>query len=133
MEHNPLLLDIVEYFVSNGLADGDGEDCFRDFSPEEPDDVIVLYEYIGSPAVDFDEIVHRSVQVTVRSKDPDVARDKALALYKILYVEDGSRRVDFTKSRWGQVSLRQPPFKIKIDENDRIVYGFNMGITTTIY
>lgn len=133
MDHNPLLLDIVEYFVSNGLAEGDGEDCFRDFSPEEPDDVIVLYEYAGSPPVDFDEIVHRSVQVTVRSKDPDVARNKALALYEILHVEDVSKRVDFTESRWGQVSLRQTPFKIKIDENGRAVYGFNMGVTTTVY
>ena len=133
MDHNPLLLDIVEYFVSNGLAECDGEDCFRDFSPEEPDDVIVLYEYAGSPPVDFDEIVHRSVQVTVRSKDPDVARNKAQALYEILHVDDVSKRVDFTESRWGQVSLRQTPFKIKIDENDRIVYGFNMGVTTTVY
>jgi hypothetical protein len=133
MEHNPLLLDIIEYFVTNGLAIGDGEDCFRDFSPEDPDDVIVLYEYAGAPPVEYDSIVHRSIQVTVRSKNPDTARNKALELYNVLHVEDVAKRVDFTDTRWGQVSLRQTPFKIKIDENDRVIYGFNMGVTTSIY
>lgn len=129
----PLLLDIISYFVSKGLAEGDGIDCFRDFSPEEPDDVIVLYEYTGAPVVNFTEVVHRSVQVTVRSTSADSARSKALELFQSLEVKDTARRVDFTKERFGQVSLRQPPFKIKLDENHRAVYGFNMGITTTIY
>ena len=129
----PLLLDIINYFVNNGLAEGDGIDCFRDFSPEEPDDVIVLYEYPGSPVMNYTEVVHRSVQVTVRSTSADRARSKALELFQSLEVKDAARRVDFTKDRFGQVSLRQPPFKIKLDDNHRAVYGFNMGITTTIY
>lgn len=131
----PLLLDIIEYFVANGLAQGDGIDCFRDFSPEEPSSAIVLYEYAGSPPVPYDDagVVHRSVQVTVRDADADSARQKALALFNSLDVKDNAKRIDFTSERFGQVSLRQPPFKIKLDANHRAVYGFNMGITTTIY
>lgn len=132
---NPLLLDIVTYFVSKGLAEGDGIDCFRDFSPESPDSVIVLYEYAGDPPVPYDDagVVHRSVQVSVRSTDPDAAREKALELFNSLDVKDVAKRIDFTPERFGQVSLRQAPFKIGFDENHRHIYGFNMGITTTIY
>lgn len=133
--HNPLLLDIIEYFVANGLAQGDGIDCFRDFSPEEPDNIIVLYEYAGSPPVPYDDagVVHRSVQVTVRDVDADTARERALELFSILDVKDAARRIDFTTERFAQVAIRQPPFKIKIDANHRSIYGFNMGVTTTIY
>ena len=133
MCHNPLLLDIIEFFVSNDVADGDGIDCIRDFSPEDPDDVIVLYEYKGSAVVSFDDTSVRSVQVTVRSADPDTARDKAIKLFNLFHVHDTAKRIDFTENRWGQVTLRQTPFKIKIDENNRTVFGFNMGVLTTIY
>ena len=73
--------------------------------------------------------MHRSVQVTVRDKDADIARQKALEIFKLLSTDN--RIVHFTTTRWGQVYLRQPPFKIKQDENDRVYYGFNVGITTT--
>lgn len=132
---NPLLLDIVEYFVSKGLAIGDGEDCFRDFSPETPDFVIVLHEYKGDPAVSFDDLVNRSVQVTARDRSADTARRKALELYEALRVDSQQSEsliVNFTSERWGQVYLRQPPFKISVDENNRATYGFSIGVTTTI-
>jgi len=130
---NPLLLDIVEYLADNNVAIGDGIDCFRDYSPEDPDNVIVLYEYRGSASVSFDDTTQRAVQVTVRSSDPDYARDKAIEIFNLFKVKECAKRVDFTADRWGQVTLRNTPFKIKVDENDRFIYGFNMGILTTIY
>lgn len=131
---NPLLLDIVQYFVSKGLAIGDGEDCFRDFSPETPDSIIALYEYKGDVVVPYEELVNRSIQITTRDKNADIARRKSLELYKALR-EDAqvseSSLVHFTEERWGQVYFRQTPFKIKVDAENRVTYGFNIGITTT--
>lgn len=132
---NPLLLDIVTYFVSKGLAIGDGEDCFRDFSPETPDFIITLHEYKGDPAVAYDDLVNRSVQITARDRNADIARRKALELYEALRADSQLSEtlvVHFTEERWGQVYLRQPPFKIKADAENRVTYGFNIGITTTI-
>lgn len=132
---NPLLLDIVEYFVSKGLAVGDGEDCFRDFSPETPDFVIALHEYKGDPQVPYDELVNRSIQITTRDRNADVARRKALELYEALRKDiqlSENLVVHFTDERWGQVYLRQTPYKIKVDPDNRVTYGFNIGITTTI-
>lgn len=127
---NPLLLDIVTFLADNGVVQGDGADAFRDFTPEAPDSLVALHEYKGDPAVAYDPNVHRSVQVTARDKDADVARQKALRIYKLLTSDN--LIVQFTPDRWGQVYLRQPPFKIGQDDNDRVTYGFNIGITTTI-
>lgn len=127
---NPLLLDIVTFLTDNGMVQGDGVDAFRDFTPEAPDSLVALHEYKGDPAVAYDPNVNRSVQVTVRDKDADVARQRALDIYK-LFISD-NLIVNFTHDRWGQVHLRQPPFKISQDNNDRVTYGFNVGITTTI-
>ena len=127
---NPLLLDIVTFLADNKIVQGDGVDAFRDFTPEAPDSLVALHEYKGDPAVFYDPNVNRSVQVTVRDKDADVARQKALNIYKLLTSDN--LIVQFTPDRWGQVHLRQPPFKIGQDKNDRVTYGFNIGVTTTI-
>ena len=127
---NPLLLDIVTFLADNRIVQGDGVDAFRDFTPEAPDSLVALHEYKGDPAVFYDQNVNRSVQVTVRDKDADVARQKALDIYKLLTSDN--LIVQFTPDRWGQVHLRQPPFKIGQDNNDRVTYGFNIGVTTTI-
>lgn len=130
---NPLLLDIVTFLTSKGVIQGDGIDTFRDFIPETPDNLVAVTEYKGSPMVHFEPNAHRSVQISVRDKSADVARSKALELFKTI---QGSLaddlRVDFTPERWGQVSLRQTPFRMSTDLSDRVTYGFNMGITTTI-
>lgn len=127
---NPLLLDIVIFLANNGIVQGDGVDAFRDFTPEAPDSLVALHEYKGDPAVHYDPNVNRSVQFTVRDKDADIARHKALNIYKLLTSDN--LIVQFTPDRWGQVYLRQPPFKIGQDNNDRVTYGFNIGVTTTI-
>lgn len=127
---NPLLLDMVLFLKNNGIVQDDGVDAFRDFTPEAPDSLVALHEYKGDPAVPYDPTVHRSVQVTVRDKNADNARRKALEIFKLLTSEN--LIVNFTPTRWGQVYLRQTPFKLSQDKNDRVTYAFNVGITTTI-
>ena len=63
---------------------GDGIDIFRDFTPEEPDDAVVLYEYAGAPHPLHESAVHRSVQVSARSADADTARHRVLQLHNAL-------------------------------------------------
>lgn len=127
---NPLLLDMVTFLTDNGIVQGDGVDAFRDFTPEAPDSLVALHEYKGDPAVPYDPNVHRSVQITVRDKNADKARQKALEIFKLLTSEN--LIVNFTPTRWGQVYLRQTPFKLGQDKNDRVTYAFNIGVTTTI-
>jgi len=126
---NPLLLDIVEYLVGNFIVQEDGVDIFRDFTPESPDTLIALHEYKGDPGVQHESAVNRSVQILSRSKSANEARQRALTIHDLFISEN--LIVNFTTSRWGQVHIRQSPFKIGIDGNGRTTYGFNVGITTT--
>lgn len=127
-----LLEALIEYGVANGALVGDGEDSYRDFMPEVPDTVVVFHEYAGQPPTPFIDAAHRSVQVKVRDMDAEVARDKALLLFEIFRSETESLRVDFSDTLWGQVYIRQTPFKLSQDTAGRVTYCFNLGITTNI-
>ena len=130
---NPLLLDIVKYLTNQQVIAGDGVDTFRDFIPEMPDNLVAITEYKGSPMSSFESASHRSVQIIVRNKDADLARSICLDIFRTIQQSlDESSRIDFTEDRWGQVSLRQTPYRISTDKSDRVSYGFNIGITTTI-
>lgn len=130
---NPLLLDIVTFLTNLGVVKGDGIDTFRDFTPEEPDNLVALIEYTGNPVVPYETATHRSVQVSCRDKSADAARRKALEVFKTFQNGmDESSRVDFTAERWGQMYLRQTPYRLSTDASDRVTYAFNIGITTTI-
>lgn len=126
-----LLEDIVAYLTRLSLIEGDGVDTYRDFKPEFPDNVVSLHEYKGEPISAYTEVVHRSVQVSVRNKSAVAAKALADKLFSAFRTEDETKRIDFTPTRWGQVHIRQYPYKISQDESDRVTYGFNLGITTT--
>ena len=126
-----LLEDIIAYLVGLNLVVGDGVDAFRDFVPDEPDNIVCLYEYAGDPVSSYSETVHRSVQVIVRNKSAAEAQSLAKKIFSAFRNSSNALRVDFTPTRWGQVHVRQTPHKIKQDERDRTQYGFNLGITTT--
>lgn len=127
-----LLESLVAYCVAKGILVGDGVDSFRDFMPDAPDNVVVFHEYSGSPVSAFTENVHRSVQVKVRHNSASAAREKALQLLSVFKSDSESLRVDFSDSTWGQVYIRQTPFKLSQDTGDRVTYCFNLGITTNI-
>lgn len=127
-----LLEDLVAYLTGLGLVQGDGIDTYRDFQPETPDDVVSLHEYKGDPISPYTNVVHRSVQIIVRSRRAVDSQALSLKLCKAFQGSDETMRIDFTPTRWGQVHVRQSPFKLKQDNNDRVHYCFNLGITTTI-
>lgn len=127
-----LLLALVGYLVDRGVCVGDGEDCYRDFMPEEPDHAVVFHEYRGDSLNPFTDNVHRSVQIKVRDRNAEVARAKAVAVCNAFRSCREDRRIDFSDTLWGQVYIRQVPYKLLQDEAGRVVYCFNLGITTSI-
>ena len=127
-----LLIAMVTYLSNLGLVEGDGVDTFRDFKPEAPDNIVSLHEYSGDPISPYTDSVHRSIQVVVRNKSATAAKALALRLFDAFRKYDGAQRIDFTTECWGQVHIRQFPYKIMQDDKDRTHYGFNLGITTLI-
>lgn len=127
-----LLEDIVAYLVAQRLVKGDGEDIFRDFKPDTPDNIVSLHEYKGDPVSPHTQVVHRSVQIIVRNKSATAAQSLCKDIFAAFRKHDEAQRLNLTPDRWGQVHLRQTPYKILQDDKDRTHYGFNLGITTTI-
>lgn len=125
-----LLEDIVAYLATKNIVEGDGVDAFRDFQPESPDNIVSLHEYAGDPVSRYTDVVHRSVQVVIRNKSASASKAKAYAVLNAFRMSDDAQRINFSDTRWGQVHIRQTPFKIKQDENGRTHYAFNLGITT---
>ena len=127
-----LLLSLIERCVTEGALVGYGEDAFIDFTPEVPDSVVVFHEYAGDALTPFTDSVHRSVQIKVRDISAEKARTKALQVLKVFKSETENLRVDFSEDLWGQVYIRQLPFKLQQDSGNRVTYCFNLGITTNI-
>lgn len=133
-----LLLDLVAYFISKDIATaevdeddvptGDAVDVFRDTMPDGPDSAVAIYEYAGGPITPQIASTVRSIQIVARANSATASKDRAYQFYNSLLSEDGI--INLTATRWAVVTLRQVPFKIKIDSRNRIYYGFNVGITT---
>lgn len=123
-----LLSDLATYLQARRVISGDGVDTFRDFTPDSPSSCVTLFEYPGTP--DFmSEAAARSVQVMVRDGNAESARQKAWAIYNVLNVPD-DRIIYFTSTRWTITVPRQTPTKIGIDEHNKVLWGFNLAITT---
>lgn len=119
-----LLFDFETYFKTHNALN----ELYKDYMPDKPDEVTVVQEYQGSSPIAQIASVDRSLQFVVRSKSAATAKTKAKELYKLLQTDDGI--LNLTPERWCMIFLRQTPFKIKVDDSNRVVYGFNVGVTT---
>jgi len=117
--------DFETYFATKGVLD---IPFFYDTFLDSPDFAAALFEYQGQSAPPKVEGVSRSLQLNVRDKNSVLARNKIQEMYNLLEAEGSIIYV--TPERWGQITLRQPPFKMRIDEKGRTYYCFNFGLIT---
>lgn len=122
-----LLTDLITYFAQQGVVQGDGIDAFRDTAPDSPDSMVVIYEYVGSPIAGDTDAAERSLQIVARAHSATEAKLKAREIHKLIRVQG---LLQVTAERWVQIIERQLPFKIKVDSNGRVYYGFNVGVIT---
>jgi hypothetical protein len=122
-----MLLDDLEQLISGA---GITTSVFKDFSPSEPDDVIILTEYAGDGTQIGVDYVVRRVQVHIRSNDYQPARSGIWQLYNLF--DKPIERITLANSgRWMVCRALQTPYRLSIDELGRTVFGFNMSIATT--
>lgn len=126
-----LLEDILTEFATQQLYSALGTDLFWDKMPDMPDRCLVVYEYTGLPEVPYEDAVHRSVQIVCRNVSTTLVKADIERVHDFLVTSlDEAGRIDFN-TRFAQVSIRQTPFKIDEDERNRVLFGFNIGITTS--
>jgi len=122
------LLSDLETFLRASSVVGSAT-VFRDTIRETEGMAIALYEYMGTTPIPQIDGATRAVQVVVRDKSATAAKEKARELYNVLAPDDSGIKY-LTNERWCLLNIKQPPFKIKVDEEDRSYYGFNIDITT---
>ena len=73
-----LLLDLSNHLASKGIVEGDGINSMRNFTPEEPDWVFIIYEYVQELQAPLHDTFTpcRSLQLTFRDKEASVAKAK---------------------------------------------------------
>jgi len=130
-----MLLKVINFLAENGVVTGDAVDTYRDFTPDKPDKVVVLQEYGGLGTFQGSEGAQRRFQVSVRSsvEDPEWAKTKAWEVYNALIIPESiidSRTWVDPDKLWGVLSAMNTPNKLRVDENNRMVYGFNVNIVT---
>ena len=125
-----LLEDLVQYIILNNLATESGKDIFQDYDPDEPSQAIIMIEYDSkvSSSVSANAGV-RYVQFSCRDLQPTPAKNSAWALYR-LFIRPDSNVTNLPGGRWCIMSPKDMPKKIRVDEKKRIIYGFNIAITT---
>jgi len=125
-----LLLDIVNYLITQGVVTADGTDVFRDNMPDNPDNLVSVFEGQGVPAFVCDA-ENRSIQVSVRNTSYIACKTKIRSIFTLFHSnETEGRYINFTATRWGLVGCRGTPFKLKEDESKRTIFVFNMSIIT---
>jgi len=125
-----LLLDVVNYLITQGKATAYGTDIFEDNMPDTPNNLISVFESVGSAAFSCDA-VNRSVQLQVRDNDYLTGKTKINGLFSLFQkneIED--RQIWLTATRWSINSCTGTPFKLKEDESKRTIFLFNLSVIT---
>jgi hypothetical protein len=122
-----LLEDLAQFLIASGIA-LDNE-IFTDARPDEPDNVVCLFEYSGPPTTTGVEALDRRVQVFVRNKSYTMAREKAWAIFNLLDQPE-NREIHVTTERWMICKALQTPFKLETDSLGRSVFVFNLAVVT---
>lgn len=125
-----LQIDLAQYLIANGIGTGDGNDIFRDFTPDTPDNIVVFYEYAGSPVIGPIDAANRSIQVRVRDKSYASARSRIHQIYRLLHTPEESVKIGLPNGRWMIGTARQTPYKLMEDSAKRTVYAFNYAVLT---
>jgi hypothetical protein len=126
-----LLLDLIDFLVDNNKVEGRAIDAFTDNAPISPDDIVSLYEYGGNPAF-IGDFANRGITVQVRNKIYTVGKEKIHDIYNLFHKNDVEDRIIFlTEDRWAIIHPRSTPTKLKVDESNRTIFTFSMGVLTT--
>jgi hypothetical protein len=124
---NDLLLDVINYIIAQGCATKKDVDIFKDYSPDSPDECVIIYEYNGSAPAPFTEVSVRSIQIVVRGFKSQACKALSWKIFKTLHPENKMMNIGTRKCI---IANRNTPGKIGVDENRRYLYAFNLGITT---
>ncbi len=121
--------DIADYIVDQGKASRVGVNIFVNFTPDDPDSMIAVYD-TGGPGSDKTfgnrSIAFRSpaIQIVVRRASGKKAEAKAQILMELL---DGWTGTTINDNVYTYAECRESaPFLYKRDRSSRVLFAFNV-------
>lgn len=113
-------LDILmNYLISKNLATEEDVDIFRNYIPDNPDDVLCVMEYQGRNLGHFDNVSQHSIQIFVRGLDVE---QRIWNIYNQLCQDAMNLEVP---DHCCEITMKHPPFKINRDNRGRFEWVFN--------
>ena len=122
-----LIRDIALLLQSEGIGTL-GADIFLADRPDEPDDVIAIYDTGGFPAEPELPDLRRTVQISVRGKSYEATYSRIWQIYRLL--DRPAERLITANGRKMIARAIQPPTFNKRDAANRITFVFNLQAWT---
>lgn len=122
-----LIRDIALLLQSEGIGTL-GADIFLADRPDEPDDVIAIYDTGGFPAEPELPDLRRTVQISVRGKSYAATYSRIWQIYRLL--DRPAERLITANGRKMIARAIQPPTFNKRDAANRITFVFNLQALT---
>lgn len=122
------LSELISYLVANLNYAGEDVDVFRHITPDEPSNVTVVVPYGGSSTPLFTDTSTKKYQINVRRHKHSDAYNECKRIQKVL--RSSSSVYIKLDSMDCPIAFLDEPFKLKIDEKNRVVYAFNISITS---
>lgn len=125
------LTDLGNFLVDGGFKTAINTDVFLDTVPDNPSELIALLEYDSSRYRRIEKTMDRKVQINVLGKNIYNTKMEIHAIYNLLTNHIVDEGIYVLNS--GRIFIFNPlgtPFKLKMDENQRVVYVLNVLITT---
>jgi len=120
-----MLLDDIAAYLQTQSIGVTGADIFKGFMPDQPDNVVVLYEYAGSPLPLHWPGEYPGLQVRVRNKSYAAGRSRIEAVVSALH---GLSEEVFNGRRYLLVKANQSPESLGRDANGRNEWVVNFSI-----
>lgn len=121
-----LLDDISAHLQTQGITGP----IHKGFYPDQPDDLVSLFEYAGEPMEltmsDNDPVLERpGLQVRVRSKTYPTGRTKIGEIVAILH---GLANKTLSGTRYLLIKANQSPESMGLDQNNRSEFVVNFSV-----
>ncbi len=126
----PLLLDDIASYLASFNIGKVGTDIHKGFLPDQPDNLVALFEYAGSPMEltmgDGDATLERpGLQVRVRNTSYPVGRAKIDQVVDVLH---GLANVTLGGKRYLLIRANQSPASMGLDANNRSEFVVNFSV-----
>lgn len=122
-----LIRDIALLLQSEGVGTL-GTDIFLGMRPDQPDDLVAIFDTGGFPAELEIPDLCRTVQVTVRGKSYATAHGRIWQVYHLLDRPDD--RLVIANGRKMIARAMQPPTLLDRDATNRVMFVFNLQAWT---